>query len=54
MFLSNNRGALDKYLLPNQDDDNYSGYYVFSKKKYLDTQLLELLITTKSIKAKFI
>ena len=38
MFFSNNRLALNKYLLPEQIEDNYSGYYVFGKKNYLDSQ----------------
>ena len=38
MFFSNNRVILNKYLLPEQIEDNYSGYYIFSKKKYLDSK----------------
>ena len=38
MFFSNNRMILNKYLLPEQTEDNYLGYYIFSKKKYLDSK----------------
>lgn len=36
MFLTNNRGHLDQYLLPNQYNTLYEDSYIFSKKDFLD------------------